>query len=240
VIWFNGGAARRITAIGSDTSMTVESSLAQTGTTYRRGGRAPNTHYFYYEATDITGGTAGGFLTTRSERSGDTVVNLPNAWATAIGGKKKYRQKRFAIRLDGSSNIIPFLVAMGWPNRPFIRYNVALSAFIGQFVTITAGTTQVLSAGTATSYTDIDLSAFVPKISQEAMLATIAGAGSAGFTLRPNGQTHTGWQVGNGASGGVFNQNFVGTDSSQIIEYKRETGTGGMTVDVVGYVVDRF
>lgn len=93
------GQVRRITNVASNTSMTLESAFGadqSAGTTYKRGGEAPNTWYGIYLIGDTTSANPVALmLSTRT-----TALQLPTGYnvAARIG----------SVRNDGSSNIISF------------------------------------------------------------------------------------------------------------------------------------
>ncbi|MGD9768233.1 MAG: hypothetical protein AB7U62_11360, partial [Pseudolabrys sp.] len=78
VIQTAGGQARRITAIASNTSMTVESAWTsgETGVTYKRGGKARNCVYRVFAIGRDSDGTVDIAVSTR-----DTPVDLPAGWS---------------------------------------------------------------------------------------------------------------------------------------------------------------
>lgn len=87
VITPTGGNPRRITAIASDTALILESATSGatlTGVTYKRGGRATNTWYFLYGATDGTSPCL--LLSTRNMAKGEIVVDLPFTATGTLGG----------------------------------------------------------------------------------------------------------------------------------------------------------
>jgi hypothetical protein len=156
VIRTNGGNGRRITAIASNTSMTVATAWAATenAVAYRRGGRAPDTFYHLYAIDNGT--TANLMLSTRSEATGQTLIDLP-------AGYTFKRQLAFTARTDSTNNWLPFTVGSGWPSRPEILYslgntsNLAYRAFLHQ-----------LSEGGSTTY---PLDALIPATARVARLA---------------------------------------------------------------------
>jgi hypothetical protein len=219
VIWTSGGA-RRVTNVGGNTTITVESNITiSNGTTYRRGGEAPNTWYNVYIFADAFGsGTTGVLLDTRNMAGGDTNVNF----STYL-----YQQLPFAIRNDGSSNIIPFLVS-AWGHRPMVYYDV-LAPQEGS-----DGTCNVVSGGTSTSYSTVSLANFVPPISKLAYIAGFAN-GTNRTVVRPTSASHNG--IGLTASNAYANV-WIPTNASQSIDYKNTLQTtGGVYIGVMGFCV---
>jgi hypothetical protein len=231
VVCTAGGQCRRL-ASGSGTSWTAESNWTSTETTVtvKRGGRAPNTHYFKYDITQAAGANPNTILSTRNVAGGDSLVDLPAGYTLS-------RQEAFAIRLDGSSNIIPFMVSAGWPTRPRIQYDVT-----HQIQGATAGPTNVLRAGTSGTYVDVSLASYVPPISRYASLFISSGTSataSTGGYIRAKGASHNGagYMVTGGSysTGGVLS---IPTDSSQIIQYANSVAnSGNLDMNVFDYVV---
>lgn len=223
VITPNGGNPRRITVISSNTSMTLESSTSGstlTGVTYKRGGRAVNTHYYLYAISDGT--TPGLLLTPRNAAGGASVTgDFPSGYTL-------YRQLAFTCRLDASANMLAFTVGEGWPVRPKIILSVPGS---------------IISGGTATSYTTISLNSFVPPVARLVDLdasTSVNAATSNNFIalLRETGTSNTrnaGWSGFNSGNGAyILNQlNVVNQrcDSSQQIDYA--CGGSGQTLSLL-------
>jgi hypothetical protein len=220
VICVTTAQCRRITVISSNTGMTVESNFSSTvsGVTYRRGGRAPNTHYLEYSITDGT--TAGFLLSTRNVAGGQTLVDLPSGYTAS-------RQQAFSIRLNGSSNMLEFYVADGWPNRPRIFYNT-------DFVSDATDPTNVLSAGSASSFTSVSLSNYLPPIAQIAVLLTQKNS-IGQFYLRPSGSSLTTGVMGYDYDNAVTAELTLKTNAAQSVEYK--VGGGNLDMAVRGYIV---
>lgn len=220
VICVTSAQCRRITVISSNTAMTVESNFVSTvsGVTYRRGGRAPNTHYLEYTVTD--GATAGVLLSTRNVSGGHTLVDLPSGYTAS-------RQQAFSIRLNASSNILEFYVAEGWPNRPKILYNT-------EFLSDTSDPTNVLNLGTATSFSTVSLASFVPPVSHIAVLLTQKNSVGQ-FYLRPAGSALASGVSGFEYDNGIATETTLKTSAAQTIEYR--VGGGNLDIGVRGYIV---
>jgi hypothetical protein len=94
VITTSGNQSRRITIVTSNTALTVESNWGsnETGVTFKRGGRAPNTEYYLHASEN--GNIARYFL---SER-----LTNPDL-AT---GYTRFRHTGWVVPLDASSNIL--------------------------------------------------------------------------------------------------------------------------------------
>ncbi len=106
---------------------------------------------------------------------------------------------------------------------------------------------QALSAGTSTTFADIDLSGLIPVTSKNAFVFLITQCAANDTlitsTLRPKGtsQTSTPYEqdaLASGSTQGSSKNNFsIPTDSNQFIEYK-VTSTGGCSVYVEGWKED--
>lgn len=189
------------------------------------GSEATSTWYYPYAIQKSSDGTSAAIASVTNEANTGSIT-YPTDYDTK-------RQLRFAIKNDGSGDIIPFYMAsMG--EMPQVIYDVTMAG-AGN----TVGATNVLDGGGATSYTNVDLSAYVPPISTLAILKfSFVQAGDNAVSVRPDGSSHDGYEI----SSGTANSKpeliaIVRTSSSQVIEYKR-TGSGS-TVDitVVGYIV---
>lgn len=224
----SGAQARRITNITDDDTLTIASAFSPdlSGATYKRGGEAPSTWYYLYAITDNT--TPGLILSTRNVAGGDTLVDLPS-------GYDDYRQLPFAVKNNGDSDFLPWVVGMGWPYRPFIKYMLT-----GLGNQLTAATTSVLSASNgATTYTDVDCSSFIPPISTMGYFNTIfTRSATATHYVRPDGSSadEEGFVTSNDSSI-VQRSYFMPTSSSQVIEYKAGTSNTFSGITVAGFVV---
>lgn len=227
VIYANS-EGRRITAIASQTSLTVESApgSAWSGDTYQRGGEAPNTFYNLYMIDN--GSTPGFILSTRSVASGDSLVDLPSGYTDS-------RQLAFALKNDSSGDIMDFYVAEGWPSRPKVMWT--LSDFNVPWA--------VLSGGSATSYTDVDASSFVPTgISQifvyDVYLSYQSGTAGTGY-VRPNGASNIGRMAGSNNANYARRQTqvemSVPLDANGKFEYKLSNSGSDLYIYATGFVV---
>lgn len=186
------------------------------------GSEASNTWYYAYMIMKADLTTSIVWSVTNEKVSGS--ITLPSGYIYK-------RQLPLAIRNDGSSNIIPFDV-LGWARMPFIKYRTSMSNHSGGATT--AGTTNVLSAGTSATYAAVSCTSFIPPISvigQFNALATFAN--SAYITLR---NAASGLEIMCGGSAGVATTVDCGCPS-QSLDYKRAAGSGSVSLDVVGYYV---
>lgn len=117
---------------------------------------------------------------------------------------------------------------------------IALRAHRGRYwyriTELGANDTRVLNAGSATSYTDVDLSSFVPPHARmaeiDAYLApnTAVSTAVGGATLRKNGTAAAGvlgMNCGTGAQWpAVERSEWIETDASRLIEYRVSTSSG--------------
>ena len=216
-----------VATVGSNTSITLAanfSGTSKTGVSYKRGAKAANSVWFLYAITD--GVTPGLIVSNRNVAKGDTLPSgdLPSGYTYS-------RQLPFAATLDGSANIIPFTISTGWPTRPVVLYNTAVTFWNGS--SFTAGTFNPLNAGTATSWATLTLSGTgVPSISKEAWILVQSSSSSNYQSFRANGDSIHGPQVV-----GVFGMIPIKTNSSQQIQYQRDAGAGSIYIDVYGFTV---
>lgn len=203
------GTARRITAIASNTSLTVESSWSITaGTNHRRGGRAPSTHYYVYAINNGT--TPGLIMSTRCVSAGDTLTDLPS-------GYNKSRQTIYNVTTNSSNN----LLKMRW-SRKTAMYELNIVAQASEV----AGTT-VLDSGGSTSFADIDMSTYVPKTSRLARLV-VSTENPSSVYIREDGETHGG--INYRSESNISLSALQSCSSSQKIEYKIDAANANMAV----------
>jgi hypothetical protein len=180
---------------------------------------ASNTFYYVYLIQKSSDATVSAIFSVTNEAASGTIT-LPS-------GYDLKRQLPFFVLTDSSTNIRPFSVAGGWPKRPEIQYLSQMSGnYSGSFVT---GVTNVLVNGSATTYTGISLSNFVPPICKT---VTLSYTGNSTYTaLRPTG----GSDLVVMGSASTFNHQIlpsitVGTGNS--IDYKNNAGGGSVSFDI--------
>ncbi len=215
-----------VIALASAASVPL-SSASSIGTHGRATGvsESSNTWYFPYLLGDSSGVNASIIVWS-------TVA--PGSAFTPQTGYDIYRSLPFAIRNDGSSNIIPIDCVCGWPYNPNYLYNVATSYYDGS--TYTNGTTNVLSAGVQTSFTDVSLASFQPTVSKSALLAYMSN-GASHFGVRPDGESHAGQYRGALTSGNINSSGWIKTVSN-VVEYIRRNGSNALYIDCMGYSMD--
>ncbi|MGE0200348.1 MAG: hypothetical protein AB7P76_05200 [Candidatus Melainabacteria bacterium] len=187
--------------------------------------------------------TDGDTLTVQSVDSDTQMTATANA-SVSVSGKSHYRlspyntyrQLPIAITNDASGNLIPFTVGGSWPRRPSIYYDIT-PTHVNTGGSITAGSTVTLSGGTATSFTTVDLSAFVPGISQMAVLQSHGGDNNATYFQIRNAGGSAIQPINNGAGYSSQQLKPQKTSGTRAIEYRRMVGTGQLYLDVTGYVV---
>jgi hypothetical protein len=225
VIAVNGSETLRIETITSNILMTAESNFSTTvsGETYKRGGEAPNSIYATYYIDD--GGTVGVIASTRDVAAGDTLVDLPD-------GVRWFKQAPYFFTNDPSSDQIPFFVAEGGNSRPVIMYDIKLYDSSSCKTNVLAVTTS------ATSFTDLDLSLFVPKSSKVAMMhAMVLSTADTENYLKAKGGSTDGLLIQNYTNNnfpqGIFR---IPTDDNQVIQYKSSRSTSDFWANVAGYI----
>lgn len=187
------------------------------------GSEASSTWYYLYMIGKTDGTT-------------DYVLSVTNELVTGSitlpSGYTLKRQMPFAVRNDGSSNFLPFLV-----NGREVFY----TGESGQPLS-SAGALTLLNSGAATTFTDVSCSSVVPAISQLVMLDIFSSGAINGryFCLRAKGDTDNGynWYNSAGSTDTVFNRNLQ-TNSSQQIQYMQTGGSGASTLSLFcqGYMV---
>ncbi len=193
------------------------------------GSEAGDKWYYLYAIADTTGANApAGILSEVNEQISGAIVMPP--------GFDKKRLLPLAIRNDGSGNFLKFTVAEGWPQRPTILYDVTETYYNGS--AFTTGSTNIINAGAATSWTAVSAASFVPPISRIAVLHFInqtTGSAFGYFTVRPSGSTTDG--QGAHLANPSDQVRRMPLNNSQQLEYRRNSGAGVLGIDVSGFIV---
>lgn len=184
--------------------------------------------------------TDGDTLTIQSVDSDTAMTATANA-TTAVSGKTylrrvpydKYRQLKFVVFNDASSNFIPFYMDQntGSPSYFFRDFE-------------TTSTYRVLNSFSTASFTAQSLAALVPAISRQAYLQPVATYASDGrdYYIRATGSgLSTGIYLTTSNAHGVYAQGPFRTDASQSIDVRANV-TGGSTLAlyVRGFVIDQI
>lgn len=179
------------------------------------GSEASNTWYYLWLIRKSSDGTVSAIFSTSSSSP-----TMP----------ADYDQKRLlpiAVRNDTSSDIIPFRVSgrrvYYETTLPFGNASVATSVMIN---------------GTASSYTDIDCSGRIPPNSRLSGFHIRNTSGGAWGYIRPNGATNE--HCFGMSQTAAFNRVEISTDASQIIEYKRDGGSGDVEIDVAWFEITEY
>lgn len=199
--------------------------ITQTGALGRDGGiETVSTWYYVW----LCAGTSGITAVLSASRS---APSLPTGYTDYK------RLLPLAIRNDANSHFIPFsLNNWGAAGLTQVLYNVGSSYYNGSAYVL--GETNVLNSGVATSWTDVALSAFVPPNATVASLCFLHN-GVGYFNWRAKGQTHTGMpQIGTISTGPSTGDMTLATDSTQTVQYIRQSGAGGaLYADVRGFTI---
>lgn len=186
------------------------------------GSEASNTWYYVYLIRKSSDGTCSAVFSTTNEVVSGSI--------TYPSGYDQKRQLPIAVRNDGSSNVMDFTVANGWPYRPLILYNTEFP----EARTSSTKSTEVLDQGTATSFTGVSCTSYMPAISQLGYFYVLkATSGSIGY-LRPTGSSFTNGNPVEGYDESTFRL-FCKTNSSQSIDYK--VSSSAIDIHIAGYVV---
>ena len=119
-----------------------------------------------------------------------------------------------AVYNDGSGNLLQFYQV--WDKILYDQAGISL-----------------LAAGTDTSYTDIDCSTAVPVIADEVLITTSKSVAGDSFFIRPNGM-YGSTTVYSFNAAAYFNM-WVALGTLSSIEYKRNSGTGNITITARGF-----
>jgi len=197
--------------------------------TYTGGGGRDVWWYLY--ALGTKSGESRLMLHRANAATGGNVLDLLPSWG--MGAFEYVRQLPIAVYYAASGDMRPFYVETGWPFNPRFVYSLPTSNLGG------AGTANVLSGGQAASFTDVALSLWVPPIARLASLrvAVAGGGATTEARLRRKGETHEGFTFI--AVPGPSTACDLPTDSAQVIQYKRASGTSDVVIDVLGFVVDQ-
>jgi hypothetical protein len=214
-----------------DAASPLTLSLASSGTLgLDTGAEAPNTWYYAYLIGKTDGTVSAVFSVTNEAASG--TITLP-------AGYTLKRQLPIALRNDGSSNLIPFIVGEGWPYRPAIVFSNFAMASTYQVLT---GGSQTASFTSPGGGTDVNLSAFVPPISRLACLRGVLSYSSSNSTAslkNPDSTSTAGIAVAGVTSVGAppYFAVKLSTNSSQKVAYMLSTGGADLDLFVEGFVV---
>lgn len=184
---------------------------------------ANNTFYYLYV---VTNGTTTGLMASTVNESASGSISSANYAYTYK------RQLPLWLKTDGSANIYPFVVE-GWGKNPTIRYELDMDYIAGtpSVPTFNTGSTNVLSAGTATSFTAIDCSSWFPPICNgKATFKAMTSVGGI-INIRADGSSSShSAQIGlSGTSANVYGTGYVSCTlgSNQKIDYTYTPNNGG-------------
>lgn len=213
VVTTAGGQSRRL-ASGSGTSWTAESNWSSTENTvtFKRGGKAPSTHYYVY-LVSVDGSSSNYATSTRNVAGGDTLVDL--------GSYVYYRQLPHVLTTDSSSNVIK-------------------GVWSGLFFEFQGYYPNFISGGSATSATQVSSAIFVPKTSRMGLFnfAIINSSGAERQLKLKTDSSDSEMDVFTAVSSGTYSNKMPFTVSSSQSFYYRNSGTGCTAyLGVVGYYI---
>lgn len=191
------------------------------------GSEASGTWYYLYMIGKTDGTTDYVLSVTNESVTGS--ITLPSGYTLK-------RQMPFAVRNDGSSNFLPWqkMQAMGSP-----------VFYLGDFgdPNQSGEPYRMLTAGAATSFTDVALGSVVPPISQ--LVWAVFGFVNSGATTTQRMFVRTKGRSGD--NGGVIMTGYTGsagtaaertqifeTDSSQTLQYMMNAGNG--SIQILGWI----
>jgi hypothetical protein len=153
---------------------------------------------------DITVSGAGGLSTSETEstsgswyycfairKSGDGTVNFiltaSSSGAVLPSGYDQTRMLPFAVRNTTQANFLRWTVMEGWPQRPYIKYDESHPE-----PAASVGTCNLLDGGSASTYTAVTMTSFVPPISSIAriLVGNTAATAQSNVQIRPTGQSY--------------------------------------------------
>lgn len=223
VVTTAGGQSRRL-ASGSGTSWTAESNWTSTENTvtFKRGGKAPSTHYYVY-LVSVDGSSSNYATSTRNVAGGDTLVDL--------GSYVYYRQLPHVLSTDSSSNLYKGM----WNRTQFYYTEYATGAT----------SYRMLSAGNSTTFASVSCATLAPKTANQALIYAEPNLGD-GYVRAGGSSSSTGQRVAFEVSGwgGNFGVGYavnVGL-ASQAFDYKISSAVGGrnLTLYLQGYSVQTY
>lgn len=176
--------------------------------------------WYYVWMVGKTDGTVAGLL------------SLSSSSPTLPSGYTLKRLLPMAIRNDASSVICPFMVTQGWPFRPTVIYTDANTG---------GSPYQVLSGGTATSFTSVSTTSMVPPVARACLLwsqLARTGSGTINAAVRQSGSSAS---VMLGVVDGLCNYQTMTCqqtlNASQALEYQLSTNQAQLSLAVLGFVV---
>lgn len=186
---------------------------------------ANNTWYYLYVISQVAGGNPALLLSVTNEVVTGSIT-LPGSYTLK-------RQLPFAVRTDGSATFREWRTVNWGPNPTILYVDQTNSGYNGSYVT---GTANVLTTGTAASFTSVSCTSWVPPISRNALLHIASAGVSASYgRVRAAGRSDTGQRI----SAGVphYTKQWQPLNSSQAFEYIGDAYGSGFNIDVAGYAV---
>jgi hypothetical protein len=196
---------------------------------------------------NITVSGAGGLSTSETEstsgswyycfamrKSGDGTVNFiltaSSSGAVLPSGYDQTRMLPFAIRNTTQANFLRWSVIEGWPQRPYIKYDET-----HQDPGSAVGTCNLLDGGSASTYTAVTMTSFVPPISNIAriLVGNTAATAQIEVSIRPTGQTY---QMVHQTQPSQWHPTTV-TNLSTSKQFDYAVGSGSVDIDIDGYYV---
>jgi hypothetical protein len=208
--------------ISFSTAYTIDITVSGAGGLSTDLTEASSTFYYLYAIRKSGDGTINGILTTAT-----SAPTLPS-------GYDQYRMLPLAVRNSTAGDFLNFEVGPGWPERPWIYYNIGFGAYGAS-----AGPTNVLDGGTASTYAAVSLTQYVP-VSISTAVSLKVGSYASG--------THT---VSIKETGISYSKDFATGVSSQVIDlffetrhstagsidYKNNGSSPAVDITVHGYLV---
>jgi hypothetical protein len=153
------------------------------------------------------------YLKGKSDGTIDCLLNTAGGSIGTAPASYDYARHIGYVYNNASSNIEEFYQANNWVDIDCIN---------------------ILSAGTQTNYTDVSLVTCIPPKSRQVAVSIYTPITGKNCRVRRNGSAFAQQLESFNSAGEITNNGFVGTDSSQVIEYKTSSG-GQCYISVVGY-----
>lgn len=180
------------------------------------GAEAPSTFYYPYVAMKADGSVCG--LLSVSP----TAPTLPTGYL--------YQRRLPGFFRNNAGGDLLTIQFFGWPYQPEFYYrDMQISGLSGD-------PTNVLSAGNATTYADVSLSAFLPpEVTRAYLYMSGARQSSVNYNFRRKGDASNGLWLVTRANMDTFEQFFwMDTNTSQQIQYKVDDASASVGITVAG------
>lgn len=182
-----------------------------------------NTWYYLYAIATDASGTSPALYIADDNVAGGGTLTFPSGYTS---GRK--RQLPIAFRNDASSNLYRFVSMEGWPDATRVEFTSDQDG---------ASATQVVNDASNTAATGVDISTFVPPISNVAIIRLAPKQREVFVFNSTPGGYYNRRTASNGNNTGSTNEVHVFLNSSKTLIYQQTDGTGAADIDVTGFIV---